>query len=119
MDLGWSSHKKHDIIAVAPSSVVTWSYLLVWRSRWRRKLNREHLRTRIRSVVPSARWAAGDRPLGLRGQAQLILAALMARNFPLTTPHPTSYSGIEQKQRLGLCGENIKQVSVETHGMWS
>lgn len=65
----------------------TWSSLLVCRSRCLRKSKREHLRTRMRSVVPSARWAAGERPLGLRGQAQLMLAALMARNFPLIVLH--------------------------------
>lgn len=70
----------------------TWSSLLVWRSRWRRKSRREHFLTRMRSVVPSARWAAGDRPLGLRGHAQLILAAFIARNFPRTVRHSPSHS---------------------------
>ncbi|TNN44488.1 hypothetical protein EYF80_045310 [Liparis tanakae] len=46
----------------------------------------------MRSVVPSARCAAGLRPLGLRGQAQLMLAALMAKNFPLMVLHSPSLS---------------------------
>lgn len=64
------------------SFIPTWSSLLVCRRRCLRKSSREHFLTRMRSVVPSARWAEGDRPLGLRGHAQLILAALMAMNFP-------------------------------------
>ena len=66
----------------------TWSSLLVCRSRCLKKSRREHFLTRMRSVVPSARWAEGDRPLGLRGHAQLMLAALMAMNFPRITLQP-------------------------------
>ncbi len=74
----------------------TWSSLLVWRSRWLRKSSREHFLTRMRSVVPSAKCADGDRPLGLRGHAQLMLAALMAKNFPLMTVHVSWHSEIQQ-----------------------
>lgn len=66
----------------------TWSSLLVCRRRCLKKSRREHFLTRMRSVVPSARWAEGDRPLGLRGHAQLMLAALMAMNFPRITLQP-------------------------------
>lgn len=79
-----------------PIPVLTWSSLLVCRSRCRKKSSREHFLTRMRSVVPSARWAEGDRPLGLRGHAQLIQAALMARNFPLMTVQPSLPSEREQ-----------------------
>ena len=75
--------------------LVTWSSLLVCLSRCRRKARREALRTRMRSVVPSARWAAGDRPWGLRGHAQLMLTALMARNFPRTLRQASPGSGSE------------------------
>lgn len=84
---------------------LTWSSLLVCRSRCRRKSKREHLRTRMRSVVPSARWAAGDRPLGLRGHAQLMLAALMARNLPRIVRHSPSLSAETERERefTALC----------------
>lgn len=74
---------------INPSSFTcTWSSLLVCRKRCLKKSRREHFLTRMRSVVPSARWAEGDRPFGLRGHAQLILAALMAINFPRITLQP-------------------------------
>lgn len=76
----------------------TWSSLLVCRRRCLRKLKREHFRTRMRSVVPSARWAAGERPLGLRGQAQLMLAAFIARNFPRIVLHSPLLSGWKTKE---------------------
>lgn len=90
----WKDHK--------PEFWFTWSSLLVCRRRCLRKSKREHFRTRMRSVVPSARWAAGERPLGLRGQAQLILAALMARNFPRIVLHSSSLSATKPKDRLDL-----------------
>lgn len=70
----------------------TWSSLQVCRRRCLKKSKREHFRTRMRSVVPSARWAAGERPSGLRGQAQLIPAAFIARNFPRIVLHSPSLS---------------------------
>lgn len=76
---------------------LTWSCWLVCLTRNLRKLNREHFRMRMRSVDPSPRWAAGERPLGLRGQAQDMLVALMARNFPQTTFHSSTSSAAEQK----------------------
>lgn len=75
----------------------TWSSLLMCRRRCLKKSRREHFLTRMRSVVPSARWAEGDRPFGLRGHAQLILAALMAINFPRITLQPLLPSEIECK----------------------
>lgn len=70
------------------------------RRRCLRKLKREHFRTRMRSVVPSARWAAGERPLGLRGQAQLMLAAFIARNFPRIVLHSPLLSGWKKTDRF-------------------
>lgn len=83
---------KSDTVKVDPWC--TWSFLLVCRRRCRRKWKREHLRTRMRSVFPSARWAEGERPLGLRGHAQLMQAALMARNFPWITLQLSSSAGV-------------------------
>lgn len=74
----------------------TWSSLFVCRRRCLKKSKREHFLTRIRSAVPSARWAEGDRPLGLRGHAQLIFAALMAINFPWITLQPLLPSETEE-----------------------
>lgn len=75
----------------------TWSSLLVCRRRCVRKSRREHFLTRMRSVVPSARWAEGDRPFGLRGHAQLILAAFIAMNFPrIVLQPPTETEELEQ-----------------------
>lgn len=76
----------------------TWSSWFVCLTRYRRKSNLEHLRTRMRSAEPSAKWAAGERPFGLRGQAQLIFTALMARNFPLITFHSSSSSETHQQR---------------------
>ena len=71
---------------------LTGSPWLVCLTRKRRKLNREHFRMRMRSEEPSPRWAAGERPWGLRGQAQDMLAALMARNCPQRTFHSSTSS---------------------------
>lgn len=97
---------------------ITWSSLLVCRRRCLRKSKREHFRTRIRSVVPSARWAAGERPLGLRGQAQLILAAFMARNFPRIVLHSPSLSETRtppKKALTFLAGATANHLFLE---MW-
>lgn len=79
----------------------TWSPLLVCRRRCLKKSRREHFLTRMRSVVPSARWAEGDRPFGLRGHAQLILAALMAINFPRITLQRLLLSSETEDSRAG------------------
>lgn len=81
------------------SAPLTWSYWFVCLTRNLRKLNREHFRMRMRSEDPSPRWAAGDRPWGLRGQAQDMLVALMARNFPQTTFHSSTSSEAERHRR--------------------
>lgn len=70
----------------------TWSRWLVCLMRNLRKLNREHFRMRMRSKDPSPKWAAGERPPGLRAHAQHMFMALMARNFPQTTFHSSSSS---------------------------
>lgn len=80
---------------------LTWSDWLVSLMRNLRKLSREHLRMRIRSEEPSPRWAAGDRPRGLRGQAQDMLVALMARNLPQTTFH-SSMSSADREHCKGV-----------------
>lgn len=54
----------------------------------------------MRSMVPSAKWAAGERPLGLRGQAQLMLAAFIARNFPRIVLHSPSLSGWKNPKQV-------------------
>lgn len=74
------------------SGALTWSPWLVCLTRNLRKLNREHFRMRMRSEDPSPRWAAGESPWGLRGQAQDMLVALMARNCPQTTFHSSTSS---------------------------
>lgn len=74
------------------SGGLTWSPWLVCLTRNLRKLNREHFRMRMRSEDPSPRWAAGESPWGLRGQAQDMLVALMARNCPQTTFHSSTSS---------------------------
>lgn len=74
------------------SPPLTWSHWLVCLTRNLRKLKREHFRIRMRSEDPSPKWAAGERPWGLRGQAQDMLVALMARNFPQTTFHSSTSS---------------------------
>lgn len=86
----------------------TWSSLLVCRRRCRRKWKREHFRTRMRSVLPSARWAEGERPLGLRGHAQLMQAALMARNFPWITLQLSSRAAVSTTRTKKLA--NIPTV---------
>lgn len=78
------------------SPPLTWSYWLVCLTRNLRKLNREHFRIRMRSEDPSPKWAAGERPRGLRGQAQDMFVALMARNFPQTTFHSSTSSDAER-----------------------
>ena len=91
--------------------VVTWSSLLVCRSRWRRKERREALRTRMRSVVPSPRWAAGDRPWGLRGHAQLMLTALIARKRPRTLRQASPGSGVRgQGSEVRVRGQSLSDV---------
>lgn len=79
-----------------PPSSHTWSSLLVCRRRCLKKSRREHFLTRMRSALPSARWAEGERPLGLRGHAQLIQAALIAMNFPWITFQPWPSSGRQE-----------------------
>lgn len=83
-------------------SGLTWSSWLVCRMRNLRKLNLEHFRIRMRSEDPSPRWAYGDRPPGLRGQAQDMLVALMARNFPHATCHSSTSSAEDSRWVLRL-----------------
>jgi hypothetical protein len=79
---------------------LTWSSWFVCRMRNLRKLNLEHFRIRMRSEDPSPRWANGDRPPGLRGQAQDMLVALMARNFPHVTCHSSISSAEDSRWAL-------------------
>lgn len=80
----------------------TWSSLLVCRRRCLKKSRREHFLTRMRSVLPSARWAEGERPLGLRGHAQLIQAALMPMNLPWITLQPWPSSARRELRHIML-----------------
>lgn len=56
---------------------------------------------RMRSEDPSPKWAAGERPLGLRGHAQDMFVALMARNFPQTTFHSSTSSEAQRGHYTG------------------
>lgn len=56
---------------------------------------------RMRSEDPSPKWAAGERPLGLRGHAQDMFVALMARNFPQTTFHSSTSSEAQRRRYTG------------------
>lgn len=82
-------------------TALTWSCWLVCRTRNLRKLNLEHFRMRMRSEDPSPKWAAGERPLGLRGHAQDMFVALMARNFPQTTFHSSTSSEAQRRRYTG------------------
>lgn len=96
----------------------TWSSLFMCRRRCLKKSRREHFLTRIRSVVPSARWAEGDRPFGLRGHAQLMLAELMAMNLPWITFQSLLPSETQQNKIIVTTDSKRKRKSIWQKNLW-
>lgn len=94
--------------SITSNFLLTWSSLLVWQRRCLKKPRWEHFWTGLRSVMRSAKWAEGGRPLGLRRHPQLIAAALMAINLDYARTLPSIWKRSHVKHvNCSVCSQPL------------